>query len=242
MPPTVILVDVLFRDMPVTGIVDALTVTAQVDVLLPSVVVTVIVAFPAAMPETTPLDDTVAMPAALLLHVTALFVALVGATVAVSVSVPPIVRLVDDLFKVTLVTETVEPPSFVTETAQVAVLLPSTVVAVIAVLPVLMPIITPFDTIATSGMLLLHVTSLFAAFTGKMVALRVSYPPTMIDVVDLLRETPVTATLPPTLLSPLSPSQDIKVKAIAVKSAIIPNNFNVLFIRKLLRSFSYKPL
>ena len=62
----------------------AVTVTTQVAVLLPSVVVTVIVAVPTAFAVTRPDADTVATVELLVVHVTALFVALLGATVAVS--------------------------------------------------------------------------------------------------------------------------------------------------------------
>jgi hypothetical protein len=46
------------------------TVTAHVAVLLPSAVVTVIVAVPTAIPVTLPLDDTVATEVLLDFHVT----------------------------------------------------------------------------------------------------------------------------------------------------------------------------
>jgi hypothetical protein len=62
-------VDVLFRDTPVTGTVAALTLTAQVAVLLPSTVVTVITALPAAMPVITPFV-IIATAVLLLFHVT----------------------------------------------------------------------------------------------------------------------------------------------------------------------------
>jgi hypothetical protein len=61
------------------------TVTAQVAVLLPSAVVTVMVALPSATALIVP-PDTIATVVLLLLHVTFLFVALEGATVAVNVS------------------------------------------------------------------------------------------------------------------------------------------------------------
>jgi hypothetical protein len=97
----------LFRDTPVTGIVvlPLVTVTAQVAVLLPSCVVTVIVALPADTAVTTPFV-TVATEEALLLHVTLLFVAFAGKTVTVNVSEAPTVRLSVVLFKVTPVTGT----------------------------------------------------------------------------------------------------------------------------------------
>jgi hypothetical protein len=66
---------------------DDITVTLQVAVLPPSAVVTIIAALPPDTAVTRPLDDTVATVDALLVHVTFLLVALVGATVAVNVSV-----------------------------------------------------------------------------------------------------------------------------------------------------------
>ena len=84
-----------------------LTITAQVAVLPPSAVLTVMVAEPAATAVTLPLASTVATDVLLLLQFIALSVALSGATVAVRVSVPPSVSSTDVLFKETLVTATV---------------------------------------------------------------------------------------------------------------------------------------
>jgi hypothetical protein len=83
-------------------------------------------------------------------------VALAGATVADKVSVPPTVRLIDALFKVTLITGTLD---VATVTVQVAVLLPSAVVTVMVAFPADTAVIKPFDeTVATEVALLLHVT------------------------------------------------------------------------------------
>ena len=71
----------------------------------PSVVITVIVAVPAAFAVTTPLEDTVATVVLLEDHVTDLSVAFVGNTVAVKVSVSPTVIDIDVLFRLTPVTE-----------------------------------------------------------------------------------------------------------------------------------------
>ena len=73
------------------------TVTATVAVLLPSAVVTVMVAVPFATAVITPLLLTVAIFALLELQVTFLFVAVAGATVAaaVLVDVPPIIKLTE---------------------------------------------------------------------------------------------------------------------------------------------------
>ena len=167
-----------------------LTVTVQFAVLLPLAVVTVIVAVPAATAVTTPLVDTVAIPGLPLLHVTFLFVALEGATVAVRVSVLPMLRLVFVLFKVTPVTATL-----LTVTVQVAVLLPSSVVTVIVAVPAATAVTTPPDTVATDVLLLIQLTVLFAALEGATAAVRVSVLPTKILADVLFRDTPLTATL-----------------------------------------------
>ncbi len=83
----------------------AITVTVHVAVLLPAWVVTVIIAVPTALPVTVPLL-TVATLVLLLDQFTVLFVALLGVTVAVSVSVPPTEMLVDALFRLTPLTDT----------------------------------------------------------------------------------------------------------------------------------------
>jgi hypothetical protein len=154
-PPTVRLVDALFKVTPVTETEAAVMVTVQVAVLLPSAVVTVMTALPADTAVTKPPDDTEAIPVALLLHDTFWLVALAGAMLVNNVSVPPTVRAVDVLFKVTPVTETI---GTLTLTEQAAVLLPSVVVTVITALPADTPITTPFDTVATAVLLLLHDT------------------------------------------------------------------------------------
>lgn len=86
------------------GVVDSCsTVTSHVAVLLPSAVVTVIVALPAETAVTTPLE-TVATDVFNDVQVTVLLVAFSGATVAVKVSVAPTSSVVSVLFKLTPVT------------------------------------------------------------------------------------------------------------------------------------------
>ena len=91
---------------PVTETVLEVTVTEHVAVLEPSVVVTVIVADPAFTAVTLPELSTVAVAASEDFQLTDLLVALSGATVAVSVSDPPSVRL-----RVVLLIETPETPT-----------------------------------------------------------------------------------------------------------------------------------
>ena len=82
----------------------SITVTTLVAVKPPSTVFTVIVALPAATGVTTPFT-TVATAASEVDHVTDLFVALAGATVATNVSAPPpTVKFNVDLSSVTPVT------------------------------------------------------------------------------------------------------------------------------------------
>jgi hypothetical protein len=108
-PPTLRLIDVLFRETPVTGTLWEATVTLQVAVFPPSTVVTVIVADPAATAVTLPLVDTVATLVLPLRHVTFWLLAFDGVIVASRVSVPP-TRMLVDVFKETPVTATPEGP------------------------------------------------------------------------------------------------------------------------------------
>lgn len=112
---------------------------------------TVIVAEPAALAVTTPLDETVATDVLLEDQVTPLLVAFEGETVAFSVPVFPTVRLIEDLSRDTPVTATV---ALVTVTLQVAVLPPSAVLTVMVVLPAASAVTTPSDdAFATAGLL-----------------------------------------------------------------------------------------
>ena len=77
------------------------TVTSQLALYPPSTVVAVMTALPLLTPVTTPELFTVAMEVSELDHVTDLFVALLGSTVAVRVSVEPDLTVVSLLFSVT---------------------------------------------------------------------------------------------------------------------------------------------
>ena len=79
-------------DMPVTGITFVVTVTAQVAVLPPSAVLTVMVAVPALTAVTLPVLSTVAMAVAELVQLTDLLAASDGVTVARSWSLVPSTR------------------------------------------------------------------------------------------------------------------------------------------------------
>jgi len=165
------------------------TVTVQVATKPISVFRAVIVALPAANALTRPLLSTVATAVLLLLHVTALYVASVGKTVAVNVSFVPDASDKVVLLSVTLTT------GMETVTAQLAVLLPSAVVAVTVAFPPDRAVTTPLAfTEATAGLLLVHDTFLFVALEGVIVGIRVSVAPT-VSVVLGLSVTPVTATV-----------------------------------------------
>jgi len=67
----------------------------------------------------------------------------------------------------------------------------------IVALPALTPVTKPpSDTVATEGLPLLHVTFLFAASEGSILAKRVSVPLTARLVDVLFKDTPVTETAP----------------------------------------------
>jgi hypothetical protein len=136
---------------PVTATVPVVTVIADVAVFAPSCVVTVMVALPKATPVTKPVELTVATDALLVLHVTFLFVAFEGATVAVNCVVAP-------TFTLALVGDTVTPVTgtvvLLTVMALVAVLFPSCVVTVMVAVPCATPVTKPDEfTVATAVLL-----------------------------------------------------------------------------------------
>jgi hypothetical protein len=112
----------------VVPLFSSVTVTEQVAVLLPSSVLTAIVAVPSDTAVTRPVADTVATDGLLLLQTTFLLAALEGETVAVNCSVAPTTNESVILFKDMPVTEMT---GAVTVTSQLALLFPSAVVTVI---------------------------------------------------------------------------------------------------------------
>lgn len=155
---------------PVTATVAGVTVKAQVAVLPPSTVVTVIVAVPAFLAETTPEEDTVATVVLLEDQVTLLFVALEGATVATKVWVSPSVKVRLVWFRVTPVTAMT---FFDTMTTQVAIFASSFVFTVMAAVPGDTAVTRPEEeTVATSLLLETQVTDLSVALEGVTVAVR----------------------------------------------------------------------
>jgi hypothetical protein len=92
-PPTSIVLDVGVTETPVTGTkAPEYTVTAQVDVKEPSVVVTTIFVVPAETPVTLPEESTVARFVLEEDQVTSVFVAFVGWMVAVSCRVDSVAK------------------------------------------------------------------------------------------------------------------------------------------------------
>jgi hypothetical protein len=175
------------------------TVTEQVAVLLPSAVVTVMVAVPVELPAVIvpfkPLPDIDATLASLDCQLTDLLSASPGVMEAVSVAVPLGYMDSVSLSRVTPVTDL--GASTVTE--QVAVLLPSVVVTVMLAVPVELPaVIVPFkplpDIDATLVSLDCQLTDLFVASPGVIAAVKVAVPLADKVRVVLSRVTPVTFT------------------------------------------------
>ena len=77
----------------------------------------------------------------------------------------------------------------------VAVLLPSTVLTVIVVVPTATAVTVPLLTVATLVLLLVQVTFLFVAFAGATVASNVNVELSDKSLDVLFKETPVTATV-----------------------------------------------
>ena len=158
--------EVLFN---VTPVANCLTVKAQVALLLlPSAVVTVMVADPGALAVTRPVVLTVATVVLLDFQVTALLEVLLGLTVAVSCKVWPVFSVAEVLLSDTPVA------SCFTVTVQVAVLfVPSQVLAVIVAVPGPLAVTRPLLlTEATLELLVVQDTLLSVALLGATVAER----------------------------------------------------------------------
>ena len=128
-------------------------------------------------------------------HVTFLFVAFVGVTVAVKVKVLPFTTLAVVLFKVTFVTLTT---GLVTVILQLAFTpLSSAAVAVMVAVPAATAVTTPLfsSTLAIFGLDDFHVTFLFVAFVGVTVAVNATVLPFTTLAVVLFKVIPVTLTV-----------------------------------------------
>jgi hypothetical protein len=161
---------------PVTGIAEV-TVTTQTLPYPPSAVTATIGAIPYEMPVTTPVELTVATDVLLLIHVTFLFVAFVGNTVAVRAIVFPAAIVAELGVTEMPVTGTTVGDTVTTQVSAVPLFSPTTV-AVIPAVPAETPVTTPVKkadelTVATDELLLLHVTLLIVAFAGDTVTVKV---------------------------------------------------------------------
>jgi len=153
--------------LSVMDVAYCLTVTMHCAVrLLPSSVLTVMVAVPVDFGVTSPSDETVATAVLLELHETDLSEVLLGETVAISCNVLPMYSVSDVLLS------DMEVASCFTVTLQLALRLePSAVLAVMVVFPAETAVTTPEDeTVATLGLLDVQVTDLLSALVGKTVA------------------------------------------------------------------------
>ncbi len=176
-----------------TATVAAVTVTLQVAVFAPSLVLTVIVVVPSAFAVTIPEEDTVATIGLLVDHETSLFDAFDGVTVAIKDWDSPSVNVNVLLFKVTPVTEIVFA---LTVTEHVAVFSPSTVFTVIVAVPTDLAVTKPEEeTVAIDVLLDDHVTDLLVALDGNTVAVRAKESPSVIEREVLSRLTLVTDTV-----------------------------------------------
>ena len=152
--------------------------------------VAVIVTFPGVTAVTRPFVLTVAIALLPELHVTVLFVALAGMTVAVNCKVAPAVRLTFDGLTETPVTATV---AVVTVTVVVAVFAPSAVLTVTVAEPADRAVIRPVEFTATmAGFPDVNVIFLFEAFEGDTTALNCDEEPVTRLTVEGVSVTPVT--------------------------------------------------
>ena len=199
----------------VTG--TGLTVTVQVADFPPAVAV--MVAEPMATAVTFPLESTVALDVLLLVQVTVLSSALSGLTVAVSVSLAPISRVSSVLLRVTEATGT-----GLTVTLQVA--LESPAWAVMVAVPLATAVTFPLEsTVALDVSLLVQVTVLSVAFSGRTVAVSVSDAPIISTSSVLLRETDITGTMltVTTQMAAASPALAVMVVMPAATAVTLPS-------------------
>ena len=148
------------------------TITTHSAVMSPAKAV--IVASPAAIAVTRPVSLTVAIVLSELDHVTSLFVAFSGATVAVSCNSSPSVIVIGPSGVIS--TDVTSIISRATVSLQVAVSLP--IEAVMIATPSSIAFTRPVaSTIAISRSSLDHITLLFVAFSGDMVAVSCNSSP-----------------------------------------------------------------
>jgi hypothetical protein len=180
--PEHIVTSVSLNEMEVAN---CLTVTTQRAVrLLPSSVFTVMTAVPVETGVTRPSGETIATSVLLEVQETDLSDVLLGKTVSVSCKVLPIYKVAD------VVLSDIEVASCLTVIEQDALkLLPSAVLAVIVALPADTADTSPEDeTVATLGLLELHVTDGLDVVLGRTVAVNCSVSPVFKETFDLLRD------------------------------------------------------
>ena len=186
--------EVLSNETPVTLISSPFgsTVISQLAVNPPSLVVTVIVAFPSAIAVTFPFSSTLATFSSLLIQETSLFVASSGKILAINFNSSFTFNSDEVLSNETPVT-LISSPFGSTVISQLAVNPPSLVVTVIVAFPSAIAVIFPFlSTLATFSSLLVQDTSLLVAFSGKVLAINLSSSSTFNSTEVLSNETPVT--------------------------------------------------
>jgi hypothetical protein len=210
------------RDMPVTATVSGVTVRAQAAVYAPSCVVTVMVALPSDTAVTSP-AFTVAMAVLLLSQVRALFVASGGATVAVRVAVAPGASPSTERSSDTPLTATTAE---VTVTVHTAVRAPSFVITEIVAVPVDTAVTSPSPfTVATSVLLLSHVTVLSVASAGDTVAVRPAVSPGTRLSEERLSDTPLTG-----ISSSFSQATKVNIAITGNNIKVILHHLEKLFI------------
>ena len=146
------------------------------------------------MAVTTPFS-TVATSSLLDFHVTFLFVALSGFTVATKVNFSSTFNVFSVWFRVTPVTAIILGSVFSSSTVivHVAVLFPSTVVTVIVAVPSLFAVKFPFgSTVTTEGLLELQVTLETVALEGDTVEVSFTFSPIFISTLLLSNDTEFT--------------------------------------------------
>ena len=204
-----------------TGIVLFVTVTAQVAVLFPSLVVTVIVAVPSLTAVTSPSALTVATDSSDEDQLTTLSVALSGLTVAVRVVFPPSTRERVVFESSTPVTETV---ASVTVIVQVARLSPE--VAVMTEEPAFLAVTRPLLTDATLLLDEDQVTVLSVALAGRTVAVICMVLPVTISALAISSSTLVTLISGSTGSSPFLTTvtgQEANLPPAAAVIAVVPS-------------------
>ena len=201
----------------------SLTITLQLTLYLPSSVVAVIKAVPTPTALTLPLLSTVAILVLLLDHITFLSFASLGRTVAIKFSNSPLFKLRTSLFN--FISETEE----VTVTLQLALYLPSSVVAVIKAVPTPIALTLPLlSTVATLESVLSHVTAKLVASLGEIIEFNLKEEPRFKFKELEFKIIPVTGTITFTCTETLATSPLEATIVIVATPLLIPKTTPVL--------------